>query len=44
MVEYFWKIRKPLLDDQKRFLLEKEDNGLWDFPGGGIDHGDNPID
>lgn len=33
-----------ILDDQKRFLLEREDNGLWDFPGGGIDHGDNPIE
>lgn len=33
-----------ILDDQKRFLLEREDNGLWDFPGGGIDHGDTPIE
>jgi 8-oxo-dGTP pyrophosphatase MutT (NUDIX family) len=33
-----------ILDGQKRFLLEREDNGLWDFPGGGIDHGDNPIE
>ena len=33
-----------ILDDLKRFLLEREDNGLWDFPGGGIDHGDNPVE
>ena len=33
-----------ILDDQKRFLLVKEDNGLWELPGGGIDHGDTPLE
>lgn len=31
-----------ILDDQKRFLLTKEDNGLREFPGGWLDFGENP--
>jgi 8-oxo-dGTP pyrophosphatase MutT (NUDIX family) len=41
---YRISVKALILDGQKRFLLEREDNGLWDFPGGGIDHGDNPIE
>ncbi len=33
-----------ILDGQKRFLLEREENGLWELPGGGIDHGEHPIE
>ena len=33
-----------ILDDQKRFLLVREENGLWEIPGGGIDHGEHPIE
>lgn len=31
-----------ILDSNKRFLLSLENNGLWGFPGGGIDHGETP--
>ncbi|GAB3654214.1 NUDIX domain-containing protein [Echinicola sediminis] len=33
---------KALIEDSKGdFLLIKEDNGLWDLPGGGLDHGES---
>ncbi|MDR0860127.1 MAG: NUDIX hydrolase [Candidatus Peribacteria bacterium] len=31
-----------ILDKEKKFLLNKEDNGRWEFPGGGLDRGENP--
>lgn len=31
-----------ILDDQKKFLLTKEDNGLRELPGGWLDFGENP--
>ncbi|MFK7780582.1 MAG: NUDIX hydrolase [Candidatus Gracilibacteria bacterium] len=32
---------KALIYNEKgEFLLCKEDNGTWDFPGGGLDHGE----
>ncbi|MBD8489047.1 NUDIX hydrolase [Echinicola sp. CAU 1574] len=42
--ECFYRISvKALITDETgRFLLIKEDNGLWDLPGGGLDHGENP--
>ncbi|PID86574.1 ADP-ribose pyrophosphatase [Candidatus Gracilibacteria bacterium] len=34
---------KALIYNEKgEFLLAKEDNGVWDIPGGGLDHGENP--
>ena len=34
---------KALIYNEKwEFLLCKEDNGVWDFPGGGLDHGEKP--
>lgn len=31
-----------ILDNQRRFLLVKENNGLRDFPGWWLDHGETP--
>lgn len=31
-----------ILDDQKKFLLAKEDNGLRELPGGWLDFWENP--
>ena len=34
---------KALIYNEKwEFLLCKEDNEVWDFPGGGLDHGEKP--
>jgi ADP-ribose pyrophosphatase YjhB (NUDIX family) len=37
---------KTLIFDETRtkFLLTKEDNGKWDFAGGGLDHGEGVED
>lgn len=29
-----------ILDEQNRFLLCREDNDMWEHPGGGIDYGE----
>lgn len=34
-------IKALILDDKKRFLLSHEDNGFWDFPGGGMEFGES---
>lgn len=31
-----------ILNEQKEFLLCKEQNGKWELPGGGIDFGEDP--
>lgn len=31
------------VDENGRFLLIREDNGKWELPGGGLDHGEGPI-
>jgi 8-oxo-dGTP diphosphatase len=41
---YRISIKALILDEQKRFLLAKEDNGLWEFPWWWLDHGENPRD
>ncbi len=41
---YRISIKALILDEEKRFLLVKEDNGLWELPGGGLDFGENPQD
>jgi len=33
-----------ILDENKRFLLVQEENGRWEFPGGGIDHHESVHD
>lgn len=39
---YRVSVKALVLDDSKRFLLVKEDNGLWELPGGGLDFGESP--
>jgi 8-oxo-dGTP diphosphatase len=31
------------VDETGRFLLAKEDNGMWELLGGGLDHSEDPI-
>lgn len=33
-----------IYNDEWKFLLCKEDNGTWDLPGGGLDHGEYVLD
>ncbi|MBP9852859.1 MAG: 8-oxo-dGTP diphosphatase [Patescibacteria group bacterium] len=40
---YRVSIKGTVVDSIGRFLLAKEDNGKWEFLGGGLDHGENPI-
>ncbi len=39
---YRISIKALIIDDEKRFLLAKEENGMWELPGGGLDFGENP--
>ena len=39
---YRVSVKALILDDQKRFLLMKEHDGVWDLPGGGLDFGEDP--
>ncbi|MFH0972806.1 MAG: RhuM family protein [Patescibacteria group bacterium] len=38
---YRTSVKALVVDDKKRFLLVKEDNGTWDLPGGGLDFGED---
>ena len=40
---YRISVKGIVIDDTGRFLLSKEDNGQWEFLGGGLDHGEDPI-
>jgi len=35
-------IKALIFDEQKRFLMFREDSGYWDLPGGGLDFGESP--
>ncbi len=39
---YRVSVKATSFDDQGRFLLTKEDNGYWEFLGGGLEHGEDP--
>lgn len=39
---YRTSIKGLIFDSSKRFLLCQEDNGFWDFPGGGMEFGEQP--
>jgi 8-oxo-dGTP diphosphatase len=40
---YRISVKGLVVDDTGRFLLSKEDNGKWELPGGGLDHGEDPL-
>lgn len=39
---YRTSVKALILDENKKFLLLKEENGLWELPGGGLDFGEKP--
>ncbi len=39
---YRTSIKALILDEDKKFLLTKAESGKWDFPGGGLDWGEDP--
>ncbi|HTH72380.1 MAG TPA: NUDIX hydrolase [Candidatus Pristimantibacillus sp.] len=41
---YRVSVKGLVIDETGRFLLAKEDNGQWELPGGGLEHGEDPID
>lgn len=41
---YRVSVKGLVQDSQGRILLAREDNGLWDLIGGGLEHNENPID
>lgn len=40
---YRVSVKGLAIDETGRFLLSREENGKWEMPGGGLDHGENPI-
>ncbi|WP_186758680.1 NUDIX hydrolase [Echinicola salinicaeni] len=41
---YRVSIKAFIVNDLGGFLIVREDNGLWDLPGGGLDRGESPKD
>jgi ADP-ribose pyrophosphatase YjhB (NUDIX family) len=39
---YRISVKAIILNDTNKFMLVKEDNGLWELPGGGLDFGESP--
>ncbi|WP_084097592.1 NUDIX hydrolase [Cyclobacterium lianum] len=39
---YRLSVKALILDRNNRFLLVREENGMWELPGGGLDHGETP--
>lgn len=40
---YRVSVKALVIDEQGRFLLQKEARGVWDLPGGGLDFGEEPT-
>ncbi|MDD2907135.1 MAG: NUDIX hydrolase [Candidatus Gracilibacteria bacterium] len=38
---YRISVKALIYNEKGDFLLTKENNGTWDIPGGGLDHGEN---
>jgi len=41
---YRISVKGIVIDDNGRFLLAKETNGKWSMLGGGLEHGEQPIE
>ena len=41
---YRVSVKGVVIDDNGRILLSREDNGMWEMLGGGLDHNEDPID
>jgi len=41
---YRLSIKALIFDDNNKFMMIKEDNGFWDFPGGALDFGESIKD
>lgn len=41
---YRISIKGIVINDRGRILLSKEDNGKWEMLGGGLEHGEKPLD
>lgn len=41
---YRISVKALILNDEKKFLLAKESNGLWEILGGGLDYGETAKD
>ena len=41
---YRVSVKGLVQDDIGRILLAKEDNGMWDLIGGGLEHNEDPIE
>lgn len=42
--DYRISVKGIAFDDKRRVLLSKEDNGMWELLGGGLDHNEDPIE
>jgi 8-oxo-dGTP diphosphatase len=40
---YRISIKGIVVDEDGRILLSREENGMWEMLGGGIDHGEDPV-
>lgn len=41
---YRLSVKGIVLDDSGRILLSRENNGMWEILGGGLDHNEDPIE
>lgn len=41
---YRVSVKGIVIDEQGRILLVRESDGWWDMIGGGVDHGEEPLD
>ncbi len=39
---YRISVKALILNEKQEFLIVQEDNGMWEMPGGGLDHEESP--
>ena len=44
MIETFYRtsVKALIKNSEGKILLSKEENGMWELLGGGLDHGETP--